>query len=1379
MKRLLSLLLVFSLLLSMVIYVDAADYGLPEFLKNRSVLFTQKTSHNEDKNQNLSDGVYMPGWYPWLTHGVDGFSDLYDALSTDGAEMVIKFKGEASISASFTHWGSASGVGCTEIVEEGGFKYAIFDKNAVKSMFTNYANNNANIDENGNVKTPNAMSIDCRYGDSGNTIYGLWVLSGVVIDPALKYTAVVDMDKTFQTIDGWGASYTWYSDWMVGLPCAEQGYDWIFNDAQFNILRFRDQHGLSGDEKNEPLKGYPKYKGYYDAAVERGITPTVLVTSWGQYDRSLPWVAYTEKSEKGFSYYTLAKDENGEYMYDELADFCVQSVQYFFDAGIPVDYFSISNEIELQERHVDEQGNARSDAGFFFGQTETDDYCAYWKAHLAVYDAFQEAFGDKAPSIIGAETMAADKGYLKGYLDPVIERNPEAFDVVAHHLYGSSLSSSNFASIYNEFSDYRLWQTEWYEHDYMYLGDVILNELINENITAYLYWNGVWVEDTGNCLIEIDTFYNWATIKRNGGHYVMSHFSRYIKPGYQRVDVTEYLDSRVGAFKSPDGEQLVVVVANNTDTEETLEIDCGYKYSSSVVRQSVEATGEYFKAIDSGFTQGMTIPAGSLTTIVLNLDGVECDHTSGTWTKHDETQHKKTCKCGQVQYEDHSWNSGVTTTAATIYNSGVKTYTCTVCNETKTEVIPKIDTGIADGMMGIFATSHKAVKGDEVEVTFILLENKGLASLKGDIVYDKNVFTLTDVSPAQGYNSLTLNGDTVSWSGTSTGVNGNIFTATFSVNEAAETGIYNIGFNFLPADITDAAGVPIEADYAGGKLSVIKYVPGDINGDEVVNITDVLRLAKYVAGWEVEVIFRNLDVNYDKGVNISDVLRLAKHVAGWDVEIYGNTVSLVDKATPTENLGLSVSSTLSQAYKGVSDTNPISSNLFFADPTSIVYNGRLYVYGTNDTVEYVNNLGTTEGNDYGSIDSLVCYSTEDMINWRFEQIIPVGDIATWASCSWAPSIVSRVEDDGLTHFYLYFANNSAGVGVLTATSPTGPWTDPLGHAIIDYWHPYITEDPITWCFDPGVVIDDNGVGWLTFGGGSDEQEGHNGLYTGNSRIVKLNDDLISMDGKPVVVDVPYHFEANELNYVNGTYIWSYCTNWCARDEWPAELGGSAPDMCIMCYMTSTDPLDPDSWEYQGAYVYNPVAYGYWFSNNHTHINEFNGKYYLFYQNVLLLQNMNYEGGGGYRSNNVVPISVDEQTGKLSLATMSTKSVDQLKNISSTLVTQAEEYSVGAGVSYISDDDRVSVSASDGNWTQTRGVSFGSGVNTFAANVSGNGIIEIRLDSTDGPVVGNIQFNNSQMSAVSCTLTQTVSGVHDLYFVFGGNVVFDSWQFAMK
>ena len=134
-------------------------------------------------------------------------------------------------------------------------------------------------------------------------------------------------------------------------------------------------------------------------------------------------------------------------------------------------------------------------------------------------------------------------------------------------------------------------------------------------------------------------------------------------------------------------------------------------------------------------------------------------------------------------------------------------------------------------------------------------------------------------------------------------------------------------------------------------------------------------------------------------------------------------------------------------YKQPENGNPISAQIYCADPTAVEYGGRLYVYGTNDHQQY-ESVGAEGKNTYGDIRSIVVFSTEDMVNWTYHGAIDVGAIAPWIYASWAPTIISRVEEDGLTHFYLYFSNSGAGVGVITSTDPVTGWSDPLGKPLI-------------------------------------------------------------------------------------------------------------------------------------------------------------------------------------------------------------------------------------------------------------------------------------------------------------------------------------------
>ena len=63
------------------------------------------------------------------------------------------------------------------------------------------------------------------------------------------------------------------------------------------------------------------------------------------------------------------------------------------------------------------------------------------------------------------------------------------------------------------------------------------------------------------------------------------------------------------------------------------------------------------------------------------------------------------------------------------------------------------------------------------------------------------------------------------------------------------------------------------------------YTPGDCNDDGKITKADLLRLQKYLAGWEVEINLDAADCNGDGKVTKADLLRLQKYLAGWDVKL--------------------------------------------------------------------------------------------------------------------------------------------------------------------------------------------------------------------------------------------------------------------------------------------------------------------------------------------------------------------------------------------------------------------------------------------------------------------------------------------------------------
>lgn len=488
---------------------------------------------------------------------------------------------------------------------------------------------------------------------------------------------------------------------------------------------------------------------------------------------------------------------------------------------------------------------------------------------------------------------------------------------------------------------------------------------------------------------------------------------------------------------------------------------------------------------------------------------------------------------------------------------------------------------------------------------------------------------------------------------------------------------------------------------------------------------------------------------------------------------------------------------IAKTYKAVGSGNPISPCVFCADPTAIEYEGRLYVYGTNDHQQFLAN-NKTGSNGYGNIKSLVVFSTNDMMNWTFHGTIDVGTVCgSWCGQSWAPSAVWRETSSGNKEFFIYFANGGGSVGVIkSTTSPVGPFKSPRSSAMIT--HGMAGVDPCNWVFDPGAVIDENGVGWIAFGGGDPQSSGSK-LWPGNSRIAKLKPSMTALDGSAVNMPAPYLFEASELNMMNGRYVYTYNTSWSDRNDWSQydKRGNNpAPSSCSMCYMVSDNPLDPDSWEYRGEYVPNPGSFGFGYGNNHTHLQKFENNYYLFYHSSMLEQKMQ-TGASGFRSIGVNKATVNESTQKINKITMNTNGVSGIRNLNPFELQEAETMSTCGGVNYedftniskVTNINKLGNDASKnlqvkmkaGSWTMVRKADFGSnGVNSFTLRAKGIGKMEIRLNSLTAKAAATVDFSSSTFTDHTISIDTTAfSGVHSVFFVFteGTTIYFDAWKFT--
>lgn len=475
-------------------------------------------------------------------------------------------------------------------------------------------------------------------------------------------------------------------------------------------------------------------------------------------------------------------------------------------------------------------------------------------------------------------------------------------------------------------------------------------------------------------------------------------------------------------------------------------------------------------------------------------------------------------------------------------------------------------------------------------------------------------------------------------------------------------------------------------------------------------------------------------------------------------------------------------------------SNPVIDYDFGADPFALVYDGRVYLYMTADQFEYDSN-GNIIDNSYGYINKLHVVSSADMVNWTdhgFIQVAGPNGAATWATNSWAPAVAYK-QIDGVDKFFLYFCNGAGGIGVLEGDSPVGPFRDPNRHALIDANTP--GTQGVTWIFDPAVMVDDDGTGYLVFGGGvPNVDDNASCLNPQTARIVKLDDNMTSLandaDGVPQMIDAPCMFEDGGIHKANGKYYYTYCSNF---DGDHSAVDGY-PGYGNICYMVSDDPMGP--YEYGGEILQNPYTYFGVGGNNHHAIFTFNGKSYITYHAQTLGQAMGIEKG--YRSTHINEVEYYAD-GSIKEIIADREGVSQLETMDPYVKTAGEtiawQYGIQvtecseAGDGLSAANNRMVTGINSGDWVAVSGLDFGlNGAVSFTANIASEagGTIELRLDSPEGGVVGTLSVpaGNGSWQELSCEV-EGLTGTHNIFFVFAGDedadnlMSIDYWQFTEK
>jgi len=467
--------------------------------------------------------------------------------------------------------------------------------------------------------------------------------------------------------------------------------------------------------------------------------------------------------------------------------------------------------------------------------------------------------------------------------------------------------------------------------------------------------------------------------------------------------------------------------------------------------------------------------------------------------------------------------------------------------------------------------------------------------------------------------------------------------------------------------------------------------------------------------------------------------------------------------------------------------NPLITHKFGADPNVMVYDGRVYMYLTNDMYEYDED-GNVLPNTYGNINTITIISSEDLVNWTDHGHIPVAGpdgAAKWATQSWAVAVTHK-SIEGKDKFFLYFSNNGSNIGVLTSDTPIGPWIDPINKPIVDRDIP--GTEGVLWVFDPAVLLDDDGQGYLYFGGGlpgGENRTQEQAKSPKTARVIKLSEDMTSTVGEAKLIDAPFMFESSGIHKHNGKYYYSYSTNFAGTRE------KSDPKHGEIAYMISDNPMGP--FVFVNSILKNPSVFFDIGGNNHQDFFKFKGQWYIAYHAQTLAKALGTVKG--YRSPHINKVEYDDE-GYIKDIKADMDGVSQTQNLNPYLRIEAETIAWHAGIStekseapgnYVESINNNITDINNGDWLAVSHVDFGAnGPESFIAHVASavGGTIEIRLDSPVGKKIGTLHVTptgGEQNWELMETTVESVTGVHHLFLTFVGSdeenlFNIDYWKF---
>lgn len=404
-------------------------------------------------------------------------------------------------------------------------------------------------------------------------------------EKAKNIKITVDFNDVHQTIEGFGASGAWWSQFVGGwtkeqkngLETREYIAKLLFDKEEgigLNTYRYNIGAG-SADSGNGDIsdpwrraESFETAPGVYDftkdanavwfmkRAVELGVTDVVMFANSPLERLTISGNAHGDANAESKS--NLAPEN-----YQAFSDYYLDVVEHFVGEGLPIKFISPINEPQ-------------------WDWTSGQEGCHYTPEEVVNFLKVFIAEKESRETLKDVEITAPESGEWGNtnykYMEAILNDSElsQYFTSLDNHSYWSDAGAKKgFKNWLNTqgFSDMTLRTSEWCEmvngKDYTMDSAVNLAKEINDDLTildvvSWQYWIAVSCYNYRDGLIYVTTKNEVVVIPKR--LWAMGNFSKFVLPGYTRVG-TETISSGidVSAFKGNNGtnDEVVMVITNS------------------------------------------------------------------------------------------------------------------------------------------------------------------------------------------------------------------------------------------------------------------------------------------------------------------------------------------------------------------------------------------------------------------------------------------------------------------------------------------------------------------------------------------------------------------------------------------------------------------------------------------------------------------------------------------------------------------------------------------------------------------------------------------------------------------------------------------------